>query len=349
MSVPSLILTSACVLLATFVLTSALRRYALRTNLLDTPNGRSSHRTPTARGGGLAFVIVILTVAGGFALIGWMPIQWAAGILGAGGSLAAIGWIDDKGHVAASLRFAVHAAAAGVLIYAIGPLSLKFLGLNSLALAWIVSLGGIVWMINLVNFMDGIDGLAASEAAFVSAGLAALLALAGHADGTAAFALLLAVAVAGFLILNWPPASIFMGDVGSGFLGGMLAALVLMASRFGWPYAAATLILLTAFLCDATVTLIRRMLRGQKVWQAHRSHAYQRLARRWHSHRRVTVTVLFLNLLFLLPLALAVVTRMLDPFAGIFAAWVPVTGLVILAGAGLPDEDENERAQKAPS
>lgn len=327
------------VFLTSLFLTLGLRRYALKTNLLDTPNDRSSHRTPTARGGGLAFVIAVLGFVGLACSAGWMPPGWALGLLLAGGSLAAIGWIDDKGHVSAPVRLAVHTAAAGVLTFALGPLWLTFLGIESRPLAYIVSVGGVVWLINLVNFMDGIDGIAASEASFVALGLAVLLALAGHWEISVAFALVLAAAVLGFLVFNWPPASIFMGDVGSGFLGGMLAALMLMTGRLGWPFTAATLILFSVFLCDSTVTLVRRLLRRQAVWQAHRSHAYQRLSRRWRSHLRVTVAVLLVNLLYLLPLACAVASALIDPFTGIALAWLPIGGLVILAGAGLPDEN----------
>lgn len=341
-----MVLVVGGVFLMSLFVTLGLRRYALKANLLDTPNDRSSHQTPTARGGGLAFVIAVLGFVGLAGLAGWMPQGTALGLLAAGGGLAAIGWIDDKGHVSATVRLAVHTAAAGVLTFALGPLWLTFLGIESRPLAYLLSIGGVVWLINLVNFMDGIDGIAASEASFVGLGLAVLLALAGHWGVSAAFALVVAAAVMGFLVFNWPPASIFMGDVGSGFLGGMLGALMLMTGRLGWPFTAATLILLSVFLCDATVTLVRRSVRFQAVWQAHRSHAYQRLSRRWRSHLKVTVAVLLMNLLYLLPLACAVANAFIDPFLGIALAWLPVGGLVILAGAGLPDENVREDEQR---
>lgn len=326
------------VFLASLGLTAMLRRYALAKNLVDTPNARSSHQAPTARGGGLAFVLVILCVIIAFALSNRMSPLWASGLVIAGTGLAAIGWIDDKGHVAARSRLAVHIGAASLLTYAIGPVSLAAIGIDYAPLDWIVTIGAIVWMINLVNFMDGIDGIAGSEAVFVCAALACSFAFASYWNASATFALLMAAAILGFLVLNWPPASIFMGDVGSGFLGGMLAALVLMANREGWPFAAATLISLSVFLCDASVTLARRSLRRQVVWQAHRSHAYQRLARRWQSHAKVTHAVLVVNILYLLPLSIAVAAGNLEPLVGIALAWTPLVGVAIFAGAGLPDE-----------
>ena len=179
---------------------------------------------------------------------------------------------------------------------------------------------GIVWFLNLFNFMDGIDGIAASEAIFVAAGGALL---SPGAAGVAAAGSVFAACCGGFLLWNWPPAKIFLGDVGSGYLGYVIAVLALAATHdnpvAGWVW----LILGGVFFVDATLTLLRRLRRGERVYQAHRSHAYQHLARRWGSHLRVTVAVLMVNVGWLLPCAA-------------LAAWHPAYAAVVAALAFVP-------------
>lgn len=335
-SIPVL-LTCLAVWSVTLGLTLKIRDFARARGLLDRPNERSSHREPTPRGGGLAFVVTIS--AGLFAtLLGdWLPTLWAIALLIAGGGIAAVGWVDDHGHVAAPVRLLVHIMAACALTLLIGPLSLTSAGLDNRWLEWIVSILLVAWIVNLVNFMDGIDAIAASETSFVAFGFAicsAAAAAAALVHPSATLALLIGAGSLGFLIPNWPPASIFMGDVGSGFLGIMLGGLVLVAHQMSWTAVIALLILLAAFMADASITLMRRALHGQAFWTAHRSHAYQHLARRWGSHLRVTLSVLALNLLYLMPLALAVMTGWVHPALGLVLAYVPVSALALAAGAG---------------
>jgi Fuc2NAc and GlcNAc transferase len=153
---------------------------------------------------------------------------------------------------------------------------------------------GIVWAINLYNFMDGIDGLAAGEAASVGVAAAVLLWLVG-APGLGALSLLLAAAAGGFLVWNWHPARIFMGDVGSAALGYAFGALAAASERAGAIPAVVWLLLLGVFFGDATLTVVRRLLRREPIFRAHRSHAYQRAPQAGLSHARVTATVLLLN------------------------------------------------------
>lgn len=331
---------AALAFVAAVFLTRRIRRLAHAHNFLDVPNSRSSHYTPTARGGGLAFVIVILAVICLSGLVNWLTPLWAVGLLGAGGALAIVGWIDDRGHVAAPIRLMIHAGAAIGVTATLGPLSLDWAGSWPPAVEWFTTILLIVWIINLVNFMDGIDGLAASESCFVLFGFALCLAAAGDWQGSGALALVAGASVAGFLLLNWPPASIFMGDVGSGFLGGLLGGILLLADRIGLEFTAAIGILFAVFVTDATVTVLRRLLQGRPIWAAHRSHAYQRLARRWSSHLTVTYLALGVNLAFLLPLALAVSLDRVPGWLGLALAYIPLVMFAISAGAGCEDDKE---------
>jgi Fuc2NAc and GlcNAc transferase len=273
--------------LASWLLTGAVRRYALRSELLDVPNERSLHRMPTPRGGGLAVALVTLAGLGVAALLGKIPaeVAWALGIGGA--LVAAVGWLDDRGGVRASIRAMVHAAAACWAAYWIwGELSPG-------AVAGVVC---IIWAINLYNFMDGIDGLAGAEAGSVGIIAGALFLMAGR-DDLAVVAFLVAAAATGFVGWNWPPARIFMGDVGSGFLGFTFGALALIADRSSALPLALGLLLAGVFAFDATITLLRRMARGERWQEAHRSHAYQRLVRAGNTHAGVTSGVLLVNLI----------------------------------------------------
>lgn len=280
------------------ILTGRVRAYALRRSLLDIPNHRSSHAQPTPRGGGLAVAVVILGGTAVAALAGVVAPRLALAVLAGGGAVAAVGWMDDRSHVPARLRAGVHAAAALLATLALG-------GLPDLrAGEWTVPLGvagvalavlGIVWLTNLYNFMDGIDGIAGVEA--VTVGLAGGgAALVAGERGLAAVAFLTAGAALGFLAWNWAPARIFMGDVGSGMLGFLFAVLALASERSGALPLLGWVILLGTFIADATITLVRRLLRGERWYDAHRSHAYQRAVQAGFGHSRVSAAALVLNL-----------------------------------------------------
>lgn len=281
------------------------RRYAL-TSLLDHPNERSSHQRATPRGGGLAIAIVFHCVV---ALLWWLGIvvsDVAIALLGGGVMLAIVGWVDDHGHVPAAVRALVHLLAASWAVYWLGGISQISMGDFDLPLPTIgslLSVIGVVWLINLYNFMDGIDGIAGGQgvAAALMGGL--LLWLGGN-QGLAMLAWTLAAACAGFLVWNWPPARIFMGDVGSGLTGFIFAVLALASEKSGAVPLLSWLLLLLVFVGDATLTLLKRLIQGEKWYTAHRSHAYQRLIQRGFSHKGITLGVLGFNLLVLWPLAL---------------------------------------------
>lgn len=288
-----------------FLLTQGAYRFALRKNVLDIPNDRSSHSTPTPRGGGLGIVLTFLPGLLLLSHFGTISGALLAALLGGGSLIALVGWMDDLKPIAARWRFMIHAIAAGWAITWVGGVTGLTFGQYTVRLGFfgdLLTFFGILWMINLYNFMDGIDGLAAGEA--LSAGLTGgvLLVLGGESN-LAGVAILLASCCAGFLILNWPPAKIFMGDIGSGFIGYCLAVLWIAgvktnsATFWVWP------ILLSIFIVDATFTLIFRIMRGETWHQAHRTHAYQQLTQLGWPHLRVTGLVLFSNFFILFPLA----------------------------------------------
>jgi Fuc2NAc and GlcNAc transferase len=294
-------------LTASWLLVATVRSALLKRGLLDLPNARSSHVRATPRGGGIA--IVTLTLVG--ALIAWgagrMPVALGLAWVIGGGLVATVGLLDDVRGLSPMVRAGAHLLAAALLLHAVDFGAVPSLaGLPPAALIVPGLLIGIavVWSINLFNFMDGIDGLAAAQCVFVATA-GTLLTGTGGAITSSLPLLVLAGAAAGFLLWNSPPARIFMGDVGSGFVGFALAAGALTLSHRGVVDPWTWLVLDSLFAADATVTLITRLLRGQRIHEAHRLHVYQRLARRWHSHGRVTTLYSGVNLLWCLPWAFA--------------------------------------------
>ncbi|WP_025113104.1 glycosyltransferase family 4 protein [Pseudomonas sp. H1h] len=324
------------ILVMSFALTLYLRHYALHRKLLDVPNSRSSHSVPTPRGGGVAFVLtylVFLTLAWFFSKVDSSTLMSSAG---AGALVAIIGFIDDHRHIAARWRLIGHFTAAVLVIAPLGPfptITMAGFALDMGVIGLVLSAVYLVWMLNLYNFMDGIDGIAAVEAVTTCLGMVVLYSITQHFELILA-PLLLATCVAGFLILNFPPAKIFMGDAGSGFLGVVLAGLSLQAAfkqpGLIWPW----LILMGVFIVDATFTLLRRLLRGDKVYEAHRSHAYQFASRQVGKHLPVTLCVGLINLFWLLPIAFCVVRLDFPGLAGVVLAYVPLVLLAIKYHAG---------------
>lgn len=323
------------------VLTGSLRRYALARSLMDIPNARSSHSVSTPRGGGVAIVVsflLALPLLAGMGFISW-PLAWA--LLGAGAGIAVLGFLDDHGHIAARWRLLGHFAAAIWALFWLGGLPPVVMFGFTADLSWFghaLAAVYLVWLLNLYNFMDGIDGIASVEAICVCLGGALLYGLLGFAGSTQptefVVPLLLAAAVAGFLFWNFPPARIFMGDAGSGFLGITLGVLSLQAVWFAPQLLWSWLILLGVFIVDATFTLLRRLLRGDKVYEAHRSHAYQYASRHYGRHLPVTLVVGGINILWLLPIALWVGLGGIDGLLGLLIAYVPLLALAVKYHAG---------------
>jgi len=319
-----------------FALTYWLRRYALHKSLLDIPNGRSSHTVPTPRGGGVAIVISYLAALVLLFAQGALSGSLFLAFLGSGVIIAALGFLDDHGHVAARWRLLGHFFSAVWALVWLGGLPPVVIFGAALDLGWVghvLAAVYLVWLLNLYNFMDGIDGIASVEAVCVCIGAAVIYALSGFVD-LIWLPLLLAAAVLGFLVWNFPPAKIFMGDAGSGFLGIILGLLSLQAASISSQLLWAWLILLGVFIVDATVTLIRRLVRGDKVYEAHRSHAYQFASRKYGKHLPVTSAVGVINLFWLLPVAICVTQFGLDGAIGVIVAYIPLAVLALKFNAG---------------
>ncbi|WP_445372960.1 MraY family glycosyltransferase [Methylomonas sp. HW2-6] len=331
-----------CVIFAlSALLTGLIRRYALANQVLDIPNQRSSHSVPTPRGGGLAIVL------GFSAACLWL--FWTAqlgperfAMLAAALPVAGVGFWDDHGGVAARWRFAIHllAAAWGVsLLQGLSPLLVPapfdaMFGLRFFNPGWLgypLAILFLVWALNLFNFMDGTDGIAASEAIFVCLVLAGYLL---HLDrALCALAAGLAAASAGFLCWNWPKAKIFMGDVGSGFVGLVLGLLILLAAQQAAVLLYCGLILFGLFVVDASYTLAYRLISGQQWYAAHCSHTYQHAAKRY-GHLPVLMACWAINLGWLLPCSVWAFLHPSHALAALAAAYLPLLYLAYRFQAG---------------
>lgn len=325
------------------ILTGALRRYALTHSLMDLPNARSSHSIPTPRGGGVAIVISFSLALAVSAFSGFILPSLALGLLGAGLGVALLGFLDDHGHIIARWRLAGHFTAAIWILFLLDGLPPVFFGGYKVDLGWLGHLAAVfylVWLLNLYNFMDGIDGIASLEAICVCIGAALSYTIVGHSLSALA-PLLLAFAVLGFLYWNFPRARIFMGDAGSGFLGIVLGGMSIQAAWTAPQLFWCWLILLGVFIVDATFTLVRRLFRGDRVYEAHRSHAYQYASRRYKDHLPVTLGVAAINVLWLIPLSFVVAYGMLDGFFATLLAYVPLVYLAIRFHAGELESQKN--------
>ena len=317
-------------------LTARVRRYAIRVQLLDHPNERSSHSEPTPRGGGIAivasFTMLIITQSAA----GMLAPHLLAALLGSGLLVALVGFLDDRAALPARWRFLAHSAASIWSLWLMGGIPPVPVFGFALDLGWFglaLAATYLVWMINLYNFMDGIDGIAGIEAITVALGGALCWWLAtGTPDWPVC--LVFAACVAGFLAWNYPPARIFMGDAGSGFIGIVLGVLSLWTAQQATQVFWCWFILLGCFMVDATTTLVRRVRRGERFHEAHRSHAYQYASRQHGSHKRVSLAVGAINLLWLLPLALLVALGRLDGAAGTLLAYAPLVWLAFRYRAG---------------
>lgn len=320
-----------------WILTYQVRRVALAHGLLDYPNSRSSHVQPTPRAGGLS---VVVAVTGGLVWLLFVDVQaadLAVVLIGGGLAVAVVGLLDDRGSVSVPVRIATHTVCAALAAYVLDGLPKLLIGERLVDLGvygYVLAILAIVWTLNLFNFMDGIDGIAASEAVFIAGGSSLIMWSTGTLGVESLVASLVAAASLGFLLWNWPPAKIFMGDVGSSYLGYVIAVLALSSGRANPTSLYVWLILGGMFFVDATVTLGRRLLRGERVYQAHRSHAYQRLARKWDSHLRVTLLACGLNIGWLLPMAWLAAKYPQLALAFVALAFAPLIVLAILAGAG---------------
>lgn len=324
------------VALVSLLLTAVLRRYALSHSIIDIPNARSSHTIPTPRGGGVAIVVTFLLTVPLLGYFGYLSWAWVLSLVPTGAIVAIVGFLDDHGHIAARWRLLGHFTAAIIALLCLqglAPVDLFGHVFEFGIFGYVFAAFYLVWLLNLYNFMDGIDGLASIEAITACLGMC-LIYWSVSVPDLIWPSLVLALAVAGFLFWNFPPAKIFMGDAGSGFLGIALGILSLQA---GWVDAAlfwAWLIVLGVFVCDATFTLLRRLLRGDKVYEAHRSHGYQYASRQFGKHLPVTLAVFCINIFWLLPIAFLVAKLQVNGLTGIVIAYIPLVLLAVKFRSG---------------
>lgn len=336
-----LIVFLIALVVVTAALTWGLRQYALKSGMVDVPNGRSSHEVPTPRGGGIAIVAGFLTAVALVWARGGLAGHLATAIIGAGLIVSTVGFLDDHSPVVPRWRWrlAAHFAASAWALVWLGGLPPLVLFETTVDLGWIgqvLAAFYLAWLLNLFNFMDGIDGIAGVQTVTVSGAAIALYSLGPNPGLEWVIPAALACATLGFLTLNWPPARIFLGDAGSGFLGMMLGVMSVRAAHQAPDLFWSWLILLAVFVVDATVTLLRRLYRGELFYEAHRNHGYQYMAARLRAHKPVTLGVAAINLGYLLPLAVAVAMGRLDGVVGVLLAYAPLVWLAFRLQAGAP-------------
>ena len=323
MTWPFVFVSSLAVAVVSWALTGLVLRVLTRKHILDLPNARSSHDAAKPRGGGLAVVpVVLLSWLGATLWFDAMSPDFALVLIGAAG-LALVSWRDDLKSLPALPRIFAQAIAVGICLYGTREMGPVFQGL--LPPLWDRLIAGLLWLwfINLFNFMDGIDGISGVESGAIGIGLFLTgVVLTGLNPGVLP-PLLLTAASAGFLIWNWPPSKLFLGDVGSVPLGFLLGWLLLAwAAQGHWAAAA---ILPAYYFADATITLGKRGLRGAKVWHAHREHFYQRAVQGGASHGQVTHGVLICNVVLI---GCALIAEAVDAWLGLLGACLTVVGFL---------------------
>lgn len=323
-------------LLATLMLTGAFRHLALSHGVIDVPTPRSSHHQPTPRGGGVALIMVVLVALAALAWHGDIRPQVFLALGGAGVLVAAVGLLDDLRPIPTFWRLLWHFTGAVWGLYWLGGLPEIVLWQQPVDLGLIGNLLAVVvlvWGLNLYNFMDGINGIATIE--LITVALGGLLA--GAYAGVWEASLLLKILVSsglGVLFWNFPNARVFMGDGCSGFLGLSIGLIAVWQGMLQPELLMAWVILMGVFVVDATLTLLRRILRGEPFDQPHCTHAYQVAARYYASHTPISLAVGAINLVWLTPMAVLAVVSPLPLLLVLIVAWAPLVALALWFKAG---------------
>ena len=335
----------ASISLLSFIFTFLLKEYFLSKNMLVTPDLRSSHKNPKPQGGGLAVILSLCISFLFFYFFNLIEKEDFIFFLIPGILVALISFIDDLSEVKPSIRMLVHTFCALCGLYFIGDFnSLSFFNQNIELRFWGYLLGliYIVWMINLYNFMDGIDGLASLEAIFVFL-IFSIFAYFILSDPSLAFVLIsIAASVFGFLFFNFPKSVIILGDVGSCFLGIVIALISIKTSQLEPELFWCWLILLGVFLVDSTYTLIVRIIRKEKFYLPHSLHAYQKLSRILNSHSKATFILLSINIFWLTPFAFFVAFKKIDGLLSLLISYAPLIFLVYYLKAGVPEVEKKQ-------
>jgi len=322
----------AVILISSFFLTMLIKKYAEKKLIIDLPNERSSHVVPTPRGGGVAFAISFLIFSLLFKYLNLVSFSFRPLEILALITIIVLGFYDDKKSLSPVLRLIVQSIAVIIFLLALiptPPLVLSIITINPGTLLNVFIFLYLVWLINLYNFMDGINGIASLETISVCLGMCLVYWITGN--NTLIYApLLLSISILGFLPWNFPNAKIFMGDVGSNFLGLTIGMFSLQAFIIDPHLLLCWVVLLGVFIVDTSTTLIRRILKGEKIHLAHCNHAYQHAARKTESHALVSLSVFLINIIWLLPISILISMRYLDGFWGLVISYIPLCGLSAL-------------------
>ena len=336
-------LVIASVFIATLLLTYGGYCYALKKKLLDVPNYRREHARITPRGGGIGFVISVTASLWLFSSWHWISTYSAWSLIIASLLIAGIGYIDDHNEVSPLLKFIIHILASAIVVTGLtlpDTFQLtRFFALSGWLLTAVISIG-LIYMTNIYNFMDGIDGIVAVQVISTCGLMFAGLTYTHQLFPQAWLLLILMVAMFAFLVFNWPPAKIFMGDVGSNFTGLMMGILGLLLwchdERLLWCW----LILQGVFIVDATITLLRRNWRGKTLYLAHNSHAYHHIFRRYQNVVIIISCIGVINVLWLGSWAWLVWTLTTTPLLAVFISYTPLIILAYYFKAGINGIDE---------
>lgn len=329
-----LFLLSCLLITGSVILTGLFRMAALRIRLIDTPVSRSAHTDPVPLGGGVVIVALALLVVSYYYSVGMIPRPEFAALIAAG-AIAVIGIVDDIRQLDIRWRVSMQFLAAIWVVYCLGNVPAIDFGILQLPESWVLNVLAVfalVWLLNLYNFMDGIDGIAGSQLIFVN--LLTIVIVINSDDVLVLLSATFAACATGFLFWNWSPAKIFMGDVGSSFIGFSLGVMALLSMHHNSMTVWTWVLLLAVFIVDATLALVNRCRLKQRWYEGHASHAYQNAARHYKSHAKVTITIVSINLLWLAPLAWLSVQY---PAMGLYLTVVGLIPLIFLAqhfGAG---------------
>ena len=330
----SLLLLCSLLFLGSAIITGLFRRIAQKIQLIAVPVSRSAHSSLVPVGGGISIVALILLVVAYNYFTGRIPANEFSALM-AGLVIACIGIVDDVKQLGVRWRIPAQFLASTYVVYCLGDvpaIDFGFFSFPESILLNVLAVFALVWLLNLYNFMDGIDGIAATE--LIAVNVVSLLIVVSSDAVLTLLSASFAAAAGGFLLWNWAPAKIFMGDVGSSFIGFTLGVMALLSLFHGSMTVWTWVLLLGVFIVDATLTLFVRVRRKKRWHEGHASHAYQNAARRYKSHTKVTITVVMINLFWLGPLAWL---SMQYPKMGLVITIVGLLPLLLLAkrfGAG---------------
>jgi len=313
-------------LICSVIFTHFYKSLAIRKAIIANTNERTLHQQPIPHGGGIVFstlFVLAVFVLGMLHIISFEMLM----VIGMGGFTATLfGFVDDATDLRASVKLIIQSILAGWVIFWLDGGVLATVEWLPVWLSWFLTWFLLVWMMNLYNFMDGVDGMAASGAVFVAMALIVVLLMTGEFSSLVLLFSLLALSCSGFLLYNWPPASIFMGDSGSVFLGYLFGSLIIKTTTTGEISIWTWIVVFGYFFAETNLTIFLRILFVKKWYHAHKSHAYQNLARVLNSHIKVTGAVQIYHFLYLFPITIWTV---LTP------NWAPVATIMALMPAAI--------------